>query len=163
MGRSPSITIGDARDGVRVEHLKGRGMVRLVRWTAGRVEGDGLGLEVSDFCARLGLTTDVLGPAAHYLLVAGAERPGAGHVVSLFESEQDARAAFVIVRRSDPGPEAWAELTMLTVGGDVRRLCWFGTPATSGHQKFRRGADVTDRTKRHGRTLGRVLRRRRVA
>lgn len=163
MGRSPSITVGDARDGVRVEHVKGQGMVRLVRWTAGRVEDDWVGLEVSDFCARLGLTTDVVGPSVHYLLVAGAERRGAGHIVSLFDSEQDARAAFVSVRRSDPGAEAWAELTQLTVGGDVRRLCWFGTPATSSHQNLRPAANGTERTKRQDRTLGRVLRRRRVA
>ena len=163
MGRSPSITIGDARDGVRVEHVKGRGMVRLVRWTAGRVEDDGVGLEVSDFCARLGLTTDVLGPSAHYLLVAGAERPGAGHVVSFFDSEQDARAAFVTVRRSDPGPEAWAELTKLTVGGDVRRLCWFGTPGVSSHENLRPAAHGTERMRGHDRTLGRILRWRRVA
>ncbi len=163
MGRSPSITIGDARDGVRVEHVKGRGMVRLVRWTAGRVEDDAVGLEVSDFCARLGLTTDVVGPSAHYLLVAGAERPGVGHVVSLFASEPDARAAFVIVRRSDPGAEAWAELTKLTVGGDARRLCWFGTPRASTRQELRPAAEGTARMKWHARTLGRVLRRRRVA
>ena len=162
MGRSASITVGDARDGVRVEHVKGRGMVRLVRWTAGRVEDDGVGLEVSDFCARLGLTTDVLDPSAHYLLVAGAERPGAGHVVSLFASEQDARAAFVMVRRSDPGAEAWAELTKLTVGGDVRRLCWFGTPAASSHQKLRPAADGTERMNGYDRILGRVVRRWRV-
>ena len=162
MGRSPSITVGDARDGVRVEHVKGRGLVRLIRWTAGRVEDDEVGLEVSDFCTRLGLTTDVLGPSANYLLVAGADRPGAGHVVSLFDSEEDARAAFVTVRRSDPGQEAWAELTELTVGGDFRRLCWFGTPGTSGDKKVRRQADQTER-KRRDRTLGRVLRRRRVA
>ncbi len=159
MGRSASITVGDARDGVRIEHVKSQGMVRLVRWTAGRVEDDGVGLEVSDFCARLGLTTDVIGPSAHYLLVAGSERPGAAHVVSPFASEQDARAAFVIVRRSDPGAEAWAEVIELKVGGDVRRLCWFGTPGASSHQTFRQGADVTERTKRHGR----VRRRRRVA
>ena len=36
MGRSPSITIGDARDGIRVEHVKGRGMVR---WSGGQQEG----------------------------------------------------------------------------------------------------------------------------
>ena len=148
---------------MRVEHVKGRGMVRLVRWTAGRVEDDGVGLEVSDFCARLGLTTDVLGPSAHYLLVAGAERPGAGHVVSLFDSERDARAAFMTVRRSDPGAEAWAELTELTVGGDMRRLCWFGTPGASSHRTLRRGADEPDQGRRHDRTLGRVLRRKRVA
>ena len=117
MGRSPSITIGDARDGIRIEHVKGRGMVRLVRWTAGRVEDDGVGLEVSDFCTRLGLTTDVLGPSAHYLLVAGAERLGAGHVVCLFDSEDDARAAFVTVRRADPGGEAWAEAQSSAPGG----------------------------------------------
>jgi hypothetical protein len=163
MGRSPSITVGDARDGVRVEHLKGRGVVRLFRWTAGRVEDDGVGLEVSDFCARLGLTTDVLGPSVHYLLVAGAERPGAGHVLSIFDSEQDARAAFVTVRRSDPGPDAWAELTELTVRGDVRRLCWFGTPSARSHQKVRPGMRRTERMNRNDRTLGRVLRRKRVA
>ena len=162
MGRSPSITVGDARDGVRVEHVEGRGIIRLVRWTAGRVEDDGVGLEVSDFCARLGLT-DVLGPSAHYLLVAGAERPGAGHLVSLFASEHDARAAFVTVRRSHPGAEAWAELTELTVAGHVRRLCWFGTPGASTHQNLRPAAHGAGRMKRHDRTLGRVLRRRGVA
>lgn len=164
MGRSPSITIGDARDGIRLEHVKSRGMVRLVRWTAGRVEDDGVGLEVSDFCARLGLTTDVLGPSsAHYLLVAGAERPGAGHVVSLFDSEQDARAAFVAVRRSNPAAEAWAEVTKLSAGGEARRLCWFGTPGASSHPKVGPDRDEAERTKRQGRTLGRVLRRKWVA
>jgi hypothetical protein len=157
MGRSPSITIGDAKDGLRVEHVKGRGMVRLVRWTAGGVEDDGVGLEVSDFCTRLGLTTDVLGPSAHYLLVAGAERPGAGHVVSLFESEEDARAAFVTVRRSDPGSEAWAEVTRLSPCGELRRICWFGTPATASHPIGPK------RTKRHDRMLRRLLRRKSVA
>jgi hypothetical protein len=159
MGRSPSITIGDTRDGIRVEHLKGRGMVRLVRWTAGRVEGGGVGLEVADFCARLGLTTDASGPSAHYLLVAGANRPGAGHVVSLFVSEQDARDAFVAIRRSNPGAEAWAEVTKLIAGGEMRRLCWFGTPAAPNHPKLGLDGDGAERTKRQGRTLGRVLRR----
>ena len=159
MGRSPGITIGDARDGIRVEHLKGRGMVRLVRWTAGRVEDGGLGLEVADFCARLGLTTDVPGPSAHYLLVAGADRPGAGHVVSLFAGEQDARNAFVAIRRSNPGAEAWAEVTQLSAGGETRRLCWFGTPATSSYPKIGLDGDGAERTKRQGRTLAWVLRR----
>ena len=159
MARSASIPVGDARDGARVEPVKGRGMVRLVRWTAGGVEDDGVGLEVSDFCARLGLTTDVLGPSAHYLLVACAERPGARHVVSLFASEHDARAAFVTVRRSDPGAQAWAELTELTIGGDVRRLCWFGRPGASSHQELGPASDGTERMKRHDRTLWRVLRR----
>jgi hypothetical protein len=160
MGRSASITIGDARDGIRIEHVKGQGLVRLVRWTAGRVEDDGVGLEVSDFCTRLGLTTDVLGPSsAHYLLVAGAERPGGGHFVSLFDSEQDARAAFVAVRRSDLGAEAWAEVTKLSAGGKVRRLCWFGMPAASGRPKVEPDGDGAERTKRHDQRLGRVLRR----
>lgn len=163
MGRSPSITVGDARDGVRVEHVKGRGLVRLVRWTAGRVEDDGVALEVSDFCARLGLTTDVVGPTAHYLLVAGAERPGSGHIVSLFANERDARVAFVTVRRSDPGAEAWAELAELTVGGGVRRLCWYGKAEASSHQQLGPAAHGTDRMKRHDRTVGRLLRWRRVA
>jgi hypothetical protein len=161
MGRSPSITIGDAKDGIRVEHVKGRGIVRLVRWTAGRVRDDGIGLKVSDFCTRLGLTTDVPGPSAHYLLVAGAERPGAGHVVSVFDREHDARAAFVALRRSDPSAEAWAEVTKLSPGGEVRRLCWFGTPAASSHPKV--WPDRAERTKRRGGALGRVLRRKGVA
>ena len=163
MGRSPSITVGDARDGMRVEHVKGRGMVRLVRWRAGRVEDDGVGLKVSDFCARLGLTTEVLGPSAHYLLVAGSQRPGAGHVVSVFDSEEDARAAFVAVRRSDPSADAWAEVTRLSAGGEVRRLCWFGPPAASSHPEVGPDGDGTKRTKRPDRTFRRVLRRMRVA
>ena len=134
-------------------------MVRLVRWTAGRSEDDGVGLEVSDFCARLGLTTDVLGPSAHYLLVAGAERPGAGHVVSLFDSEQDARAAFVAVRRSDASAEAWAEVTRISVGGEVRRLCWFGTPAASRNPKVRPDRNGAEGATRRDRTRRRVLRR----
>src|SRR5688572_448936 len=102
-------------------------MVRLVRWTAGGVEDDAVGLEVSDFCSRLGLTTDVLGSSCRYLLVAGAERPGAGHIVALFPSEDLAWNAFVKVRWSEPGPDAWAEVTEVTAGGDARRVCWFGT------------------------------------
>ena len=136
MGRSPSITVGDTNAGLRVEHVKSRGLIRLVRWTAGRVEDDEVGLEVSDFCTRLGLTTDVPGLSHRYLLVAGAERPGAGHTVTLFATEDQARAAFVQVRRAEPGSEAWGEVSELTTGGDVRRVCWFGptrSNAPEGH------------------------------
>ncbi|MDQ3641154.1 MAG: hypothetical protein M3450_06750 [Actinomycetota bacterium] len=98
--------------------------------------GTGSGWVISDLCARLGLTTDVLRPAAHTCWSPAPSAPGAGHVVSLFEIELDTRSAFVAFRRSDPGPgpEAWAKLTRLTVGRDLRRVCWFGTPAASGHQ-----------------------------
>lgn len=136
MGRSPSITVGDTNAGLRVEHVKSRGLIRLVRWTAGRVEDDEVGLEVSDFCTRLGLTTGVLGLSRRYLLVAGAERPGAGHTVTLFATEDQARAAFVQVRRAEPGSEAWGEVTELTNGGDLRLVCWFGptrSNAPEGH------------------------------
>ena len=129
MGRSPSITVGDTSRGARVEHVTSRGVIRLVRWTAGKVDDDAVGLEVSDFCARLELTTDVVGPARRYLLVAGAERPGAGHIVALFATEAEARVAFVRYRRSEPGREAWAEVTELTTDGTLRRVCWFGTAA----------------------------------
>ncbi len=105
MGRSPSITVGGATDGVRVEHLKGRGVVRLVRWTAGRIDDDGVGMEVSDFCARLGLTTDVLGPSRHYLRVPGAAAPGSD-TPSPFRTKREARSAFVNMRRSDPRSDA---------------------------------------------------------
>jgi hypothetical protein len=136
MGRSPSITVGDPSDGARVEHVKSRGLVRLVRWTDGRVEGEAMGLEVTDFCARLGITTDVLRPRCRYLFVAGAGRPGGGHVVTLFATEQEARAAFVATRRAEPGADAWGEVTELTTAGDVRRVCWFGTagPEIGGTQ-----------------------------
>lgn len=162
MGRSPSITVGDTSRGARVEHLTSRGLIRLVRWTAGRVEDDAVGLEVADFCARLELT-DVLGPPRRYLLLAGAERPGGGHVVSLFDSEEEARAEFVSIRRSERGAEAWGEVIELTTDGGARRLCWFGTSAASSHQKVGREAAITERIKRHDRTLGRLLRRRRAA
>lgn len=144
MGQAPSITVGDTSRGARVEHLTNRGLIRLVRWTAGRVEDDAVGLEVADFCARLELT-DALGPSRRYLLVAGAERPGAGHVVTLFATEQEARAAFIDIRRSERRAEAWGEVIELPPGGDVRRLCWFGTHAASGHQRLGREAEVTER------------------
>jgi hypothetical protein len=79
--------------------------------------------------------------------------------VSLFDSEQDARATFVAIRRSSPGPEAWAEVTKLSAGGKMRRLCWFGTPAAPSYPKMGLEGDDAGRTKRQGRTLGRVLRR----
>ncbi len=126
MGRSPSITVGDAIEGLRVEHVKSRGLVRLTRWTPGGTKGDGVGLEVADFCARLGITTDVLGPARRYLLVADPARRGARHVVALFASEDEARAEFVRFRRSERGAGAWAEAVEITSGGEMRRLCWFG-------------------------------------
>lgn len=151
MRQSPSITVGDTSRGARVEHLTSRGLIRLVRWTAGRVEDDAVGLEVSDFCARLELT-DVLGPSRRYLLVAGAERPGAGHVVSLFDSEQDARAAFVSIRRSERGAEAWGEVIHLTTGGDARRLCWFGAPGMK-YSRTDHPCETSTRTERTMRTI----------
>ena len=132
MGRSPSITVGDAGEGVRVEHVKTKGLVRLVRWQAGRAEDDVVGLEVSDFCARLGITTDVLDPAGRrYLLVADPRRAGAGHVVAIFDTEERARAEFVRFRRSEPGGGAWAELSEITARHPMRRICWFGSPGSS--------------------------------
>ena len=105
-----------------------------------------MGLEVTDFCARLGITTDVLRPYCRYLLVAGAERPGGGHIVALFPTEDEARAAFVKVRRAESGSEAWAEVTELTTSGDMRRICWFG-------------ASGPDRRPRPGRARRHIFRR----
>jgi hypothetical protein len=127
MGRSPSITIGDATEGLRVEHVKSRRLVRLVRWSAGRAQDETVGLEVSDFCARLGITTDVMSPVRRYLLVGDPARPGVGHVVALFATEDDVRAAFVGFRRSERSPGAWAEATEITGGSAMRRICWFGS------------------------------------
>lgn len=106
----------------------------MSRWTAGRIEDEGVGLEVSDFCARLGLTTDVLGPSVHYLLVTGAERPGAGHVLSVFDSEHEARAAFVSIRCTERGAEAWGEVIEIASGDGARRVCWYGSPASAYFQ-----------------------------
>jgi hypothetical protein len=130
MGRSPSITVGDAREGVRVEHVKSRGLVRLTRWSTRSAQDDAVGMEVHDFCARLGITTDVLGTSSRYLLVGDPARPGARHTVALFTDEMDARTEFIRFRRSEAGPGAWAEVTELTDNGDVRRICWFGLEST---------------------------------
>lgn len=133
MGRSPSITVGDADEGVRVEHVKSRGLVRLTRWSGRTVQDDAVGMDVSDFCARLGITTDLLGTnPPRYLLVGDPARPGARHVLVLFAAEQDARDQFVRFRRSEQDPDAWAELSEITTGSDLRRICWFGPTASSG-------------------------------
>lgn len=132
MGRSPSITVGDATEGMRVEHVKSRGLVRLTRWSAGRAQDEPVGLEVSDFCSRLGITTDVLGTTRRYLLVAGSRHPEADHVVALFASEGEARAEFERLRRVEPGEGAWAEVTELTLHGDARPICWFGSARSAG-------------------------------
>jgi hypothetical protein len=63
--------------------------------------------------------------------------------VSLFDSEQ---AAFVAVRRSDLGAEAWAEATKLSAGGKVRRLCWFGMPAGRATKRCQTGTGPSGRS-----------------
>ena len=124
MGRPASITLGGTTDGVRVEHVKGRGLVRLSRSTAGASQDDVVGMEVSDFCSRLGITTDVLSGDRRFLLVADPSRPGVRHVIALFRSEAEARTEFVRFRRSERAPGAWAEV--LDITRDARRICWFG-------------------------------------
>ncbi len=89
------------------------------------------GLQVSDFCARLGITTDVLGPTRRYLLVGDPARVGSDHVVALFATEGEARAEFVRFRRAVPAGGAWAQVTEITTGGDMRRICWFGSSEPS--------------------------------
>jgi hypothetical protein len=138
MGRSPSITVGDAHEGVRVEHVKSRGLVRLVRWSAGRTQDEAVGLEVSDFCAQLGITTDILGLAPRYLFVGDPGRPGAGHVVALFATEEEARAEFVRFRRAEQAPGAWAEAAEITSDAQMRRICWFA----SAHSHSRHDASA---------------------
>ncbi len=125
MGRPLSVVVGDSSDGVRVEHVRAAGVIRLVHPQAGRTPDDAMGLSVPDFCARLGITAEDLGSPLRYLLVAGGHCLGSRHV-ALFSSVEKAREAFVTVRRSDSGTAAWAELLELPSGGPARRLSWYG-------------------------------------
>ena len=139
MGRSPSITIGNAGEGLRVEHVKTKGLVRLVRWQRGRAEDDVLGLEVSDFCARLGITTDVLGPPPRRYLFVADPGHGAGRLLTLVDSEREARAQFISFRQSEHSPGAWAEVCEITTGHGMRRICWFGPSGPSRTQPVDHG------------------------
>jgi hypothetical protein len=151
MEQPPDVTVGESSRGAPAKHLTSRGLSRLVRWTAGRAEHDAVRLEVTGFAGRPE-STDVLTSSRRYLLLAGAERPGAGHIVSLFDSEHEARAAFVSIRCTERGAEAWGEVIELAPGDGARRVCWFGAPASAYYRADRRD-EPSKRTTRTVRTI----------
>lgn len=66
--------------------------------------------------------------SSKYLLFAGSHRTGGGlqDLAGVFDTEQDARAAFTGVRLRAGAAVDWAELASVDAGGRIRVLCWFG-------------------------------------
>ena len=65
-----------------------------------------------------------------YLVFAGRHsenRRGAGDLVAVSASHDEAREAFRAVRLGLADEDGWAELTAVSDGGKTRRLSWFGT------------------------------------
>ncbi len=69
-----------------------------------------------------------LGPARQYLLfaAAGPASGGVSDLLKVFDSEDEARGAFLRLRRDDRLRRGWAELAALNRRGGVSVLCSFG-------------------------------------
>lgn len=118
----------------RVQYLKGR---RVLRLAAGEHAATAVEVPLDEFCAALEIDVAQLAPARHYLLFAdvGAGRHGSSrHVAAAFSDEDRAREAFRALRLEHPGAADWAELAQVEASGELRRLCWFGTPWSPGAQ-----------------------------
>ena len=72
------------------------------------------------------------GPASWFLLFGGTRQEAGGGLRSLrrvFDSEDEARAAFRRLRLEPGSAPGWAELVALDRSGRVKALCWFGVPS----------------------------------
>lgn len=82
--------------------------------------------------------TDDLTGRPRLLLFAGlhaSPKGGAGDLVGWFESEAEARAAFLELRASRGDDEGWAELVALTDAGPPVPVAWFGRPSADPRRR----------------------------
>ena len=141
MGRRNDIVVASASMQVRIEYLKGRGVLRL---TARGGDAPPLGSVEVPFAALADqLQIEPAGAAGppRLLLFAGLhDRPrgGAADLIGCFESEVEGRAAFRRLREERSDDEGWAELVSLGDNGRRTVLAWFGRSDHSRDTEFKR-------------------------
>jgi hypothetical protein len=127
MGTAQTITLGDPNDGIRLEHLKSRGVVRAAHLSQHARPAQLGEVHIRDFCEQLGIDAPNSRTSSQYLVIAG-DNSGI-RVIAPYGNEGEARAEFGEIRRRHPGSTAWGEVVVLASGGQVRRLGWFGDQA----------------------------------
>jgi hypothetical protein len=128
MGRAKRLGTGTRKDGLAIEYVRTRKVIRLLGW----LYGDAIQpveIPVDELCSRLGIDPRDVGRPHNYLLFAGSHRHPAGglrDLVGTYDDEEAAWAAFRQLRQSHPSAQGWGELAAIDGMGQVNQLAWFG-------------------------------------
>ncbi|HWI03024.1 MAG TPA: hypothetical protein VNT52_04240 [Acidimicrobiales bacterium] len=128
MGRAKRLGTGTRKDGLAIEYVRTRKVVRLLGWLYGDPI-EPVEIPVDELCSRLGIDPRDVGKPHNYLLFAGSHRHPAGglrDLVATYDSEEEAWAAFRELRQSHPSAQGWGELAAIDGTGQVNQLAWFG-------------------------------------
>ena len=119
---------------VRLEYLKRRKVLRL--WSDEPAR-EPIEIHRAALLEALGDDPEPEGAPPRFLLIAGIPgRSGSGDevrpLVTAFEHEDQARAAFRSLRMRAHPKTSWAQVLSLTGRGRPRPICWFGTAPAAG-------------------------------
>lgn len=128
MGRAKRLEAGTRENGLAIEYVRTRKVLRLLGWLRGEVI-DPVEIPVDRLCQLLDIDGRDLAVPRHFLLFTGSHRRPAGglrDLVGTFESEEKAWQAFREARHDHPSTEGWAQLAAVDGRGQVHQLAWFG-------------------------------------
>lgn len=131
MGRSKGVTIRQGRSSLQVEYVKTRAVLRLRRVDGADDPGAALELPLEELTRAFGIGLRRPETCPRFLLFGGPSPQRAGgsnDLLAAYRSEDDARAAFHELRRSQTRRGGWAELVAVDGSRPPRRLCWSGCP-----------------------------------
>ena len=130
MGRARRVLAGTRDCGLAIEYVRTRRVVRLLGWLHDEAI-EPVEIPIHELCERLGIDGRDVGAPLHYLLFAGSQQRTAGglrDLVGMFDSDDEAWAAFRELRQADPTAQGWAELAAMNGAGHLNQLAWFGMP-----------------------------------
>jgi hypothetical protein len=131
MGRAKRLGTGTRKEGLAIEYVRSRKVVRLLGWLYGDPI-EPVEIPVDELCSRLGIDPRDVGRPHNYLLFAGSHRQPAGglrDLVGTYDDEEEAWAAFRELRQGHPSAQGWGELAAIDGLGQVNQLAWFGLHA----------------------------------
>lgn len=141
MGRAKRLGAATRRNGLAIEYVRTRRVVRLLGWLYGDAI-EPVEIPVAELCSRLGIDPRDVGTPHNFLLFAGSHRHPAGglrDLVATFDSAEEAWDAFRRLREAHPSAQGWGELAAIDGAGQVDQLAWFGLrPVTEGSLGARR-------------------------
>ncbi|MGI8984791.1 MAG: hypothetical protein ACR2HM_09720 [Acidimicrobiales bacterium] len=141
MGRAKRLGTATRRNGLAIEYVRTRRVVRLLGWLYGDAI-EPVEIPVDELCSRLGIDPREVGTPHNFLLFAGSHRHPAGglrDLVGTYDSEEEAWDAFRRLRQGHPSAQGWGELAAIDGSGQVNQLAWFGLhPATDEAPAARR-------------------------